>query len=100
MNLTTTTRPARLPLAQFDALDFSDNEIKKLGNLPRSPRLSTLLLSNNHVARVDAALSSQAPNLATLVLTHNRLEHLADVEPLGASPRAASRAPIARRRKS
>lgn len=39
---------------QFDTLDLSDNEIKKMDNFPRMNRLRTVLLSNNHITRLDA----------------------------------------------
>ena len=31
---------------QYDVIDFTDNEIKRVDNFPRFVRLSTLLLSN------------------------------------------------------
>ena len=43
--------------AGFDCVDLCDNEIAKLGGFPPMPRLSTLLVANNSVARI-------APNLA------------------------------------
>ncbi|CAM9664985.1 unnamed protein product, partial [Phaeothamnion confervicola] len=46
---------------QFDVMDFSDNEIKKVDNFPRYKRLSTLLLSNNHVSRIGPELGRQLP---------------------------------------
>lgn len=53
-------------LDQFDAIDFSDNDIRKLDGFPLLKRLKTVYLSNNRImyARpsepVDAAPSSGA----------------------------------------
>lgn len=58
---------------QFDAMDFSDNEIKKLDNFPRYRRLSSLLLCNNHVSRIAADLGTQLPNLSCVILTNNKV---------------------------
>ena len=35
---------------------MSDNEIKRLGNFAPAPRLGTLLLNNNAVAKIDGDL--------------------------------------------
>mmetsp|Transcript_49550 Transcript_49550/g.140344 ORF Transcript_49550/g.140344 Transcript_49550/m.140344 type:complete len:110 (+) Transcript_49550:134-463(+) len=58
---------------QFDVLDFTDNEIKRVDNFPTFKRLSTLLLSNNHVTRLSPTLSEQLPNLDCLILTNNKV---------------------------
>lgn len=58
---------------QFDAMDFSDNEIKKLDNFPRYKRLSSLLLCNNHVSRIALDLGAQLPSLSCLILTNNKV---------------------------
>ncbi|KAK1327988.1 hypothetical protein QTO34_012410 [Cnephaeus nilssonii] len=36
-------------LDQFDAIDFSDNEIRKLDGFPLLRRLKTLLVNNNRI---------------------------------------------------
>lgn len=36
-------------LDQFDAIDFSDNEIRKLDGFPLLRRLKTLLMNNNRI---------------------------------------------------
>ena len=61
---------------QFDTLDLSDNEIRKLENFPRLQRLRCVLLSNNHVSLIDPAVYRAIPNLETLVLTNNRVRLL------------------------
>lgn len=67
---------------QFDAIDLSDNEIVKLEGFPPLKRLHTLLLNNNRIARVGKNLEEQLPMLSCLILTNNRLNNLADVDPL------------------
>ncbi|CAM9955107.1 unnamed protein product, partial [Discosporangium mesarthrocarpum] len=68
---------------QFDSIDLTDNEIKRVDNFPRSKRLSSLLLCNNHIARIAQDLGAQLPNLTTLVLTKNKLVLLSDLDGLG-----------------
>jgi len=67
---------------QYDTLDFSDNEIKKLENFPRFSRLSTLLLNNNHIARISPTLGEQLLSLQTIILTNNRVAQLSEVDHL------------------
>ncbi|KAG2350614.1 L domain-like protein [Suillus weaverae] len=67
---------------QHDAIDFTDNSITVLGNLPLLKRLRTLLLANNRVASISPSLHLSAPNLTTLVLTGNSVVELGDLEPL------------------
>mmetsp|Transcript_7521 Transcript_7521/g.19128 ORF Transcript_7521/g.19128 Transcript_7521/m.19128 type:complete len:283 (+) Transcript_7521:230-1078(+) len=67
---------------QFDTMDLSDNEIVKLEGFPLLTRLHTLLLNNNRIARVGKDLQQYLPMLNSLVLTNNRLNNLADVDPL------------------
>ncbi|KAF5314080.1 hypothetical protein D9611_006766 [Ephemerocybe angulata] len=54
---------------QHDAIDFTDNSIITLGNLPSSDNISP-------------SLHLSAPNLTTLVLTNNDIAELGDLEPL------------------
>lgn len=64
---------------QFDVIDLSDNEIRKLENFPKMQRLSTILLNNNYVSRI----SSQGEflvNLQTLVLTNNRISNFSEID--------------------
>ncbi|KAL8273578.1 hypothetical protein Esti_002505 [Eimeria stiedai] len=57
----------------FECIDLSDNEIIKLSNFPPLPRLTSLIVCNNRVARMDADLCESVPNLVSLVLTNNRV---------------------------
>lgn len=36
-------------LDQFDTIDFSDNDLRKLDGFPHLPRLKCLLLNNNRI---------------------------------------------------
>ncbi|KAG2149766.1 L domain-like protein [Suillus cothurnatus] len=67
---------------QHDAIDFTDNSITVLGNLPLLKRLRTLLLANNRVASISPSIHLSVPNLTTLVLTGNSIVELGDLEPL------------------
>eukprot|EP00112_Aurelia_sp_Birch-Aquarium-sp1_P026015 Seg897.7 transcript_id=Seg897.7/GoldUCD/mRNA.D3Y31 product="U2 small nuclear ribonucleoprotein A'" protein_id=Seg897.7/GoldUCD/D3Y31 len=69
-------------LDQFDCIDLSDNDIRKIEGFPLLKRLKTLLLNNNRVMRIQENLEQSIPNLETLVLTNNNISELADVEPL------------------
>ena len=39
-------------LDQFDTIDFSDNEIRKLDGFPHLTRVKSLLLNNNRIVRI------------------------------------------------
>ena len=67
---------------QFDAIDLSDNEIVRLEGFPVLPRLHTLTLCNNRIARVAPGTQDALPNLATLTLTNNRVTSFGDVDAL------------------
>ena len=71
---------------QFDTLDLSDNEIKKFDNFPKMTRLRTVLLTNNHVTRIDPRVGNNLPLLEHLVLTNNRIANLSDLDALAAFP--------------
>ncbi|MCO5554753.1 hypothetical protein L7F22_008287 [Adiantum nelumboides] len=69
---------------QFDSVDLSDNELVKLEGFPYLKRLTTLLVSNNRIARINPNIGGFLPKLHTLVLTNNRLVNLGDLDPLAA----------------
>jgi len=69
-------------LDQFDTIDFSDNEIRKLDGFPYLTRVKSLLLNNNRIVRLGEGLELCLPNLHTLILTNNSLQELADLEPV------------------
>jgi len=67
---------------QHDTIDFTDNAILTLGNLPLLKRLTTLLLANNRVSTISPSIHLSSPNLTTLVLTNNNISELGDLDPL------------------
>ncbi|XP_071453473.1 U2 small nuclear ribonucleoprotein A' [Hetaerina americana] len=69
-------------LDQFDTIDFSDNDIRKLDGFPLLKRLKCLLLNNNRIVRIAESLESSLPNLESLILTGNSIQELADIDPL------------------
>ena len=70
---------------QYDAYDFTDNDVVRLENLPSMPRCKTLMFGNNRIARVNGEeLARATPALTTLTLTNNALRNLGDCDALGA----------------
>ncbi|CAE1289418.1 SNRPA1 [Acanthosepion pharaonis] len=69
-------------LDQFDTIDFSDNEIRKLDGFPLLKRLKCLLMSNNRIVRIGENLDLSLPNLEMLVLTNNNIQELSDLDNL------------------
>jgi U2 small nuclear ribonucleoprotein A' len=67
---------------QFDSLDLSDNEIRKLECLAVLPRTKLLIFNNNQINRIAENLGRAFPNLEHLVLTNNRFTTLKELEPL------------------
>jgi U2 small nuclear ribonucleoprotein A' len=67
---------------QFDVVDLSDNEIRKLENFPLLRRVKTLLLSNNLIFRIGEDLNDSLPALHTLMLANNNILNLQDLLPL------------------
>ncbi|SAM01942.1 hypothetical protein [Absidia glauca] len=65
-----------------DTIDFTNNDLRVLGNFPRLHRLKHLLLANNRISKIDAGLEAPLPQLTTIILTNNTLEELGDIEPL------------------
>uniref|UniRef100_A0A8C6SRS7 Small nuclear ribonucleoprotein polypeptide A' n=1 Tax=Neogobius melanostomus TaxID=47308 RepID=A0A8C6SRS7_9GOBI len=69
-------------LDQFDTIDFSDNEIRKVDGFPLLRRLKSLLLNNNRICRLGENLDQSLPCLRELVLTNNNIQELGDLDPL------------------
>ncbi|KAI8344421.1 leucine-rich repeat-domain-containing protein [Chlamydoabsidia padenii] len=65
-----------------DTIDFTNNDLRVLGNFPRLLRLKHLLLANNRISKIDDGLETTLPQLNTIILTNNSLEELGDIEPL------------------
>uniref|UniRef100_A0A131XKV6 Probable U2 small nuclear ribonucleoprotein A' n=1 Tax=Hyalomma excavatum TaxID=257692 RepID=A0A131XKV6_9ACAR len=69
-------------LDQFDCIDLSDNDIRKLDGFPLLKRLKSLMLNNNRICRIAENLQEHLPALETLVLTNNQIQNLGDLDPL------------------
>ncbi|CAL9701302.1 unnamed protein product [Knipowitschia caucasica] len=69
-------------LDQFDTIDFSDNEVRKVDGFPLLRRLKSLLLNNNRICRLGENLEQSLPALRELVLTNNNIQELGDLDPL------------------
>ncbi|XP_063699070.1 probable U2 small nuclear ribonucleoprotein A' [Culicoides brevitarsis] len=69
-------------LDQFDTVDLSDNDIRKLENFPYLPRMKNLLLNNNRITRIADDLAETLPGLQSVILTGNNLQELSDLKPL------------------
>ncbi|KAF8362543.1 mog-2, partial [Pristionchus pacificus] len=67
---------------QFDYIDMSDNDVKKLDNFPLLKRLQALYLHNNRVQFISSNLGESLPKLKTLTLTNNNLCELGDIDGL------------------
>jgi len=67
-------------LDQFDCIDFSDNDIKKLDGFPLLKRLKKLLLNGNRIVKIDEKLFEPLPSLEWLILTKNAIQELGDLD--------------------
>lgn len=69
-------------LDQFDTLDLSDNEIRKIDGFPLLKRLKCLMVNNNRVVRIAEHLEENLPNLESVIFSNNNLQELGDIDPL------------------
>ncbi|KAK6732263.1 hypothetical protein RB195_016571 [Necator americanus] len=67
---------------QFDVIDLTDNDVKRLDNLPLLKRIHTLYLHNNRVHYIQPDIGEKLPNLKILALTNNNITELGDIDPL------------------
>ncbi|CAG9801308.1 unnamed protein product [Chironomus riparius] len=74
-------------LDQFDTIDFSDNDLRKLAGFPYLGRIKQLLLNNNRITRIADDLHETIPNLESLILTGNNLQELGDIDGLAKLPK-------------
>ncbi|KAM4873385.1 U2 small nuclear ribonucleoprotein A'-like [Thomomys bottae] len=69
-------------LDQFKAIDFSDNEIRKVDGFSLLSRLKTFLVNNNRICSIGEGFDQALPCLTELILTNNSLVELGDLDPL------------------
>lgn len=72
---------------QYQAMDFSGNMIAKLDNFPQLKRLESLLMTNNRIVRIARGLGKNFPTLDSLILSHNKLSKLRDLDALSDLPK-------------
>ncbi|CDW59947.1 LRR 9 domain containing protein [Trichuris trichiura] len=72
---------------QFDTIDFTNNDLKRIENFPTLRRVKSLFFTNNRISCLDPSVAESLPNLKTLVLTNNVFEELGDLEPLASFPK-------------
>ncbi|KAI8354651.1 leucine-rich repeat-domain-containing protein [Blakeslea trispora] len=65
-----------------DAIDFTNNDLRVLGNFPRLNRLQHLFLNSNRISKIDHELNHYVPNLQTIILSNNSISELGDLEAL------------------
>jgi U2 small nuclear ribonucleoprotein A' len=63
-----------------DVIDFTDNDIRVLGNFPRMTRLKGLLCARNRISHIQQDLPKVLPNINTLILTNNSLTELSEID--------------------
>ncbi|CAF1024217.1 unnamed protein product [Adineta ricciae] len=76
-------------LNQFDTLDLTNNDLRKVDGFPFLPKIKTLYLSNNRIASIAQNLEEYIPNLDTVILNNNSLQNLTDIDPLSTLPKLA-----------
>ncbi|UJR20918.1 hypothetical protein I4U23_024027 [Adineta vaga] len=69
-------------LNQFDTIDLTNNDLRKLDGFPYLPKIKTLYLANNRIASIALNLEQYIPNLDTLILNNNSLQVLTDIDAL------------------
>lgn len=69
-------------LNQFECIDLSDNDIRKVDGFPLLDRLKALVLCNNRICRIDDRLHESLPNLTSVNLINNLFEELGDLDAL------------------
>lgn len=65
-------------------MDFSDNEIRKLGNFTNLDRLTSIVATNNRIRTISSDLAESLPNLENIFLMNNKIADLQEVAKLAA----------------
>jgi len=72
---------------QFDTIDFTDNDIRRLDGFPLLKRVKNLLLSNNRIVRITDTLAESLPKLESIYLINNAVAELHDLDVFATLPR-------------
>lgn len=68
---------------KFEVIDFTNNELIELGNIPPSfKKLGTLLLANNNITVINSFGSNDLVNLSSISLINNNVQSFADIKHL------------------
>ena len=67
---------------QFDVIDFSNNQIEVIEDMPHFVRLTTLLFNNNMINRCSESFPENCPNIHALMLTNNNIREWKQITPL------------------
>lgn len=68
----------------FECVDFSDNEIRRLGNFTNLDRLTSIVATNNRIRTISTDLAESLPNLENIFLMNNKIADLQEVVKLSA----------------
>jgi Leucine-rich repeat (LRR) protein len=80
--VTQSSFPPSYPQDQYDTINLSENEIRKLDNFPLLKRLKTLIIANNFISRIAPDLANNVPNITSIVLTNNNITSLSEIDAL------------------
>ena len=69
-------------LNQFDTIDFTDNDVRRLDGFPQLTKLKNLHFNNNKIQFIASNLDAFLPNLETLILINNNIEELVEIDNL------------------
>lgn len=69
-------------LNQFDTIDFTDNDVRRLDGFPILTKIKSLLFNNNKIQNVASNLEMCLPQLENLILTNNNIEDLNEIDQL------------------
>lgn len=64
---------------QYQALDFTNNELVELGGFPLLRRVRTLNFTNNHISQLSPRFPASVPFLQSLVLAENSIASLEEL---------------------
>ena len=70
---------------QFGCIDLSNNDIQVLEKVPKLTRLTTLLLNNNKIAKIEESFAEDIQGLENLMLTNNSIGNIAEIDTIALS---------------
>lgn len=64
---------------QFGCIDFTDNNILSIPNLPKLHKLKSLILTNNKISIIEKDFAKYCPYLENLILTNNQVSKIEEI---------------------